>query len=359
MFENKLLSHIIISVLIIVSSYLLGKIGKFLLKIIGKYISSRTKNTLDDQLINESRKHITLLFVLLGIYFAIQELRNAFLPVDITATQFLKYAEIVLYIVAVFAVARFVSRLIETIFKWYIDNVSDRTQSNVSATIAPLTNKIIRVVIFLIGVIVVLDHFGINIGSLLVSLGVGSLAIALAAQDTIANMIAGFVIMLDQPYRIGDRIQLPTGEVGDVVEIGLRSTRILNFDNNYIIAPNADLIKSKIINYSFPFESIRAYVDVSVAYGTDIDKAREILLNLANQHPKVLKDPPPEVFVIELAPSGIILRLNMRTSEFKNKWFVETSIRESIYKIFQQEDINIPLPQHVVRIIKEDGTQTT
>lgn len=359
MFENKLINQIIIAIIIILSSYLLGKVSKFLLKIVSKYISSRTKNKLDDRLINEVRKHVTLLFVLLGIYFSIQEIHKAISPTDTTAFQILKYLEIVLYIVAVLAIARFVSRLIETIFKWYMDDVSDRTQTNVSSTIAPLTNKIIRVVIFLIGIIIILDHFGINIGSLLVSLGVGSLAIALAAQDTIANMIAGFVIMLDRPYRIGDRIQLPTGEVGDVVEIGLRSTRILNFDNNYLIAPNADLIKSKIINYAFPYETIRAFVDVTVAYGTDIDKTREILLNLANQHPDVLKDPPPEVFVIDLAPSGVVLRLNTRTNEFKKKWIVETSLRESIYKTFQKLGIIIPVSQHVVKLIKEDAAKTT
>lgn len=359
MFENKILNHIVIAFIIILSSYIIGKILKYLLKFISKYISSRTKNTLDDQIINEARKHITLLCVLLGIYFAIQELYKAILPTDTTTSQILKYSEIVLYIVAVLAIARFVSRLIETIFKWYMDEVSDRTRSNVSATIAPLTNKLIRVVIFLIGIIVILDHFGINIGSLLVSLGVGSLAIALAAQDTLANMIAGFVIMLDRPFRVGDRIQLPTGETGDVVEIGLRSTRILNFDNNYIIAPNADLIKSKIINYAFPFESIRAFVDVSVAYGTNIEKAREVLLNLANSHPDVLKEPMPEVFVIDLAPYGIVLRLNTRTDEFKKKWVVETSLRELIYKKFQEEGIVIPLPQQIVKIVNEDESKTT
>jgi small-conductance mechanosensitive channel len=199
----------------------------------------------------------------------------------------------------------------------------------------------------------------VSIGSLIVSLGVGSLAIALAAQDTLANMIAGFVIMIDRPYRVGDRIQLPSGEVGDVAEIGLRSTRVLNFDNNFLVVPNAEMVKSKIVNYSYPQESIRAFVDVGVEYGTDIDKAKQTLLNLASNHSYVLKDPAPEVFLIDFGQSAVILRLNMRTDDFKKKWPVETSIREQIYKAFANADIKIPLPQQVVHLANRDETKTS
>ncbi|MDI6780342.1 MAG: mechanosensitive ion channel [Bacteroidota bacterium] len=110
--------------------------------------------------------------------------------------------------------------------------------------------------------------------------------------------------MIDRSYRVGDRIQLPSGEVGDVAEIGLRSTRVLNFDNNYIAVPNAEMIKLRIVNYSYPHKSVRAFVDVGVIYGTDIEKARRILLNLATNHPDLLKEPAPEVFVIDFAQSS-------------------------------------------------------
>lgn len=165
--------------------------------------------------------------------------------------------------------------------------------------------------------------------------------------------------MIDRPYRVGDRIQLLSGEVGDVAEIGLRSTRVLNFDNNYVVVPNAEMIKSRIVNYSYPHKSVRAFVDVGVTYGTDIKKARRILLNLATNHPNLLKEPAPEVFVIDFAQSAVMLRLNMRTDNFRKKWVVETSIRENIYKAFAEAKIRIPLPQQVVHLVKEDGTKTS
>ena len=90
----------------------------------------------------------------------------------------------------------------------------------------PLIEKISTIFIFLIGIIVVLKHFNYDVLSLVTALGIGSLAIGLAAKDTLANMISGFTIMVDRPFRVGDRIQLSSGEVGDVLEIGLRSTKI-------------------------------------------------------------------------------------------------------------------------------------
>lgn len=359
MFENKTLNFISTGLIIIIVSWIIGKMIKFLLNVFGKKILTKTKTTLDDRIIDVLRKNITLVSVLVGIYIAFSEFKKALAPDATTLIHIFDYVNIAFYIIIVLAIARLVSRLIEATFGWYMDEASKKTQSNITATVAPLTNKIVSIVIFLTAVIIILDHFGVSIGSLLVSLGVGSLAIALAAQDTLANMIAGFVIMIDRPYRVGDRIQLPSGEVGDVAEIGLRSTRVLNFDNNYLVVPNAEMVKSKIINYSYPQESIRAFVDVGVEYGTDIDKAKQVLLNLANTHPDVLKDPIPEVFLIEFGQSAVVLRLNMRTDDFKKKWTVETSIREQIYKAFASANIIIPLPQRVVRLTNQNESKTS
>lgn len=359
MFENILLKHLLIALAIVVGSWIIGKVIKFLLNIFGKKILTKTKTTLDDRIIDVLRRNATLICVIIGVYIGIEQISKISKPDDFTLHQILYYIQIATFIIIVLVIARLVSRLIEATFEWYMDEVSRKTQSNITATIAPLTNKIISIVIFLAGLMIILEHFGVSIGSLLVSLGVGSLAIALAAQDTLANMIAGFVIMVDRPYRVGDRIQLPSGETGDVTQIGLRSTHILNFDNNHVVVPNAEMIKSRLINYSYPHQAIRAFVDVGVKYGTDIAKVRKILLGLANNHTDVMKDPAPEVFMIDFGQSAVILRLNMRTDDFKKKWPVETTIREQIYKAFADAGITIPLPQQVVHLVNRDETKTS
>jgi MscS family membrane protein len=241
-------------------------------------------------------------------------------------------------------------RIADTSVKHFIERHARRTSSKINEALFPLLNRLITILIVLVSVITILHHFGQDVSSLVVSLGVGSLAIALAAQETIANMIGGFVIMTDRPFRVGDRIKLPSGEIGDVQEIGIRSTRVLDFDNNLIVNPNAELIKGKIINYSYPSEQIRIFVDVSVAYGTDIDRVRTIMLRFAQEHQNVLKSPPPSVALVGFGESSLSLQLNGRTNDYRQKFPIETTLREQIYKAFLDEKIQMAIPQRIVHL---------
>ena len=139
-------------------------------------------------------------------------------------------------------------------FDWYKQNVASRTKTRLDEQFVPLFAKLTNVILWVIALIILLSHFGININALVATLGVGSLAIALAAQDTIANLIAGFLIMVDRPFKIGDRIKLPTGEMVEVLEIGTRRSKFLSEDKAIIIVPNLDLSKKKIVNYTYSEE---------------------------------------------------------------------------------------------------------
>ena len=139
-------------------------------------------------------------------------------------------------------------------FDWYRQNVASRTKTRLDEQFIPLFAKLTNVILWVIALIILLSHFGININALVATLGVGSLAIALAAQDTIANLIAGFLIMVDRPFKIGDRIKLPTGEMVEVLEIGTRRSKFLSEDKAIIIVPNLDLSKKKIVNYTYSEE---------------------------------------------------------------------------------------------------------
>jgi len=348
MFDSHIIKAIIIAVIIIIASALTGEMLKYLVNTIFKRLFAYTKTTLDDRILAVVRSKVVTLSVIAGFFIGIKVVRQSLSAEDILYQNVLDYLSVALYIILAIVVTRLVSRIIESMFEWYMDEVSAKTQSNITATVAPLTKKIIDILLFLIAGMIVLDHFGINIGSLLVSLGVGSLAVALAAQETVANMIAGFVILIDQPFRVGDRIKLPSGEEGDVYKIGLRSTRILNFDNNLVVIPNSELVKNRLINYSFPGNDVRILVEVRVAYGTDIEKARSILLKLAENHSDILKAPEPSVFFMDFGESGIQLRLSARAPHFDKKFDIETALREQVYQAFTASQIEIPLPQRVI-----------
>ncbi len=137
------------------------------------------------------------------------------------------------------------------LFNWYAVNIAARTKTELDDKFIPLFKRITVTIIWAVGLIVLLDRIGVNINAFVAALGVGSLAIALAAQDTIANIIAGFLIMVDRPFSVGDKIQLPSDEKVEVLDIGIRRSRFLAENKAIIIVPNLELSKSKIVNFTY------------------------------------------------------------------------------------------------------------
>ncbi len=133
---------------------------------------------------------------------------------------------------------------------WY-SGIAEKTATKWDDEFIPLLRRLANIVVWIIALMIVLINFGININALIATLGVGSLAIALAAQDTIANVIAGFLIMVDKPFRIGDKLKLPSGEMVTSLDIGVRRSRFLAEDGSIIIVANLDLSKNKIINFTY------------------------------------------------------------------------------------------------------------
>ncbi|MFC1624380.1 mechanosensitive ion channel family protein [Candidatus Omnitrophota bacterium] len=151
----------------------------------------------------------------------------------------------------ILSVSFVIQRIFVAILSWYQENISSKTLTKLDDKLIPIVRRTSNVIIWTIALLVILPLYGINISALIAALGVGSLAIALAAQDTIANVISGFMIMVDSPFRIGDRIKLPSGEIVEVLDIGVRRSEFLSEDKAIIIVPNLDLSKSKIVNYTY------------------------------------------------------------------------------------------------------------
>lgn len=157
------------------------------------------------------------------------------------------------YIATVFiiCIVLIIQRIVGAVVGWYKESIAAKTATRLDDELLPLLRRVIKIVIWIIAILVILPFYGVNISALIAALGVTSLAIALAAQDTIANIIAGFLIMVDRPFRIGDRIKLPSGEIVEVLDIGVRRSKFLSKDKAIIIVPNVDLSKSKIVNYTY------------------------------------------------------------------------------------------------------------
>jgi MscS family membrane protein len=157
----------------------------------------------------------------------------------------------VFFALAIILLAYWITSIVGALMTWYAEKVADRTDSSLDEDFMPLMRKLAGIIIWIIALVVVLNYLGVNITAMIATLGVGSLAIALAAQDTIANVIAGFLIVIDRPFRVGDEIKLPSGEKVVVLRIGNRRSKFRSEDGSIVIVPNLDLSKSKIVNYTY------------------------------------------------------------------------------------------------------------
>ena len=249
--------------------------------------AARTSSTLDDKILLVVRRPGFVLILLVGVYAAAHRyqfrLRGVF--------------DGILFVLAVLVVFYCLVAVLGVLLEWWGEKrVRERPGENVARDLLPIADKFLKVVLIVIGAIMVLDHFAVDVKSILVTLGVGSLAIGLALQDTLANMFGGFTIMIDRPFRVGDRIQLQTGEVGDVKAIGIRSTTVQMVDSNLLIVPNSLLVKNAIINQSSRDARAQVIMEVGVANGTDPARVKQILLEAARLHPDVLEQPDPSVY---------------------------------------------------------------
>ncbi|MDD2336659.1 MAG: mechanosensitive ion channel, partial [Geobacteraceae bacterium] len=177
-----------------------------------------THTELDERVLQRITPPIELLTITAGLYLAVR-----IFPIHDRVQVILSG---VVFIVNVLIFANITYRIADEFLAWYANRVEKRTGTKVGTQVFPLIRKVFTIFLVCAALIVVLKHFGYDVLSLLTALGLGSLAIGLAAKDTLANMISGFTLMIDRPFRIGDRIQLASGKAGDVVDIGLRSTRI-------------------------------------------------------------------------------------------------------------------------------------
>ena len=191
--------------------------------------------------------------------------------------------------------------------------------------------------------------WGINVAAWMAGAGIVGIAVGFAAKDTLANLFAGVSLIIDAPYKNGDFIVLDTGERGMVTKIGLRSTRILTRDDIEITVPNAVIANERIINETggrWPKERIR--IDVGVAYGSDLDRVREVLLDVARSQDLVVPDPEPRVRFRTFGDSSLNLQLLCWIDQPVLRGQAIDKLSVEIYKRFGVEGIAIPYPQRDV-----------
>ena len=325
------------AVILMLVSVVVAKIIDRLFTRIFKAITSQTKGDLDDKIMDHLHRPVQLTVVVAAAVLALEALLREH-PLKGHAAAFLYSILIVLWT----AVAIRVSR---TIFKALIQR---HRGDSAMVQALPLFDNLVMVVLLVHGAFWLLSLWNVNVTPLLASAGIVTAAVALASKDTLANFFGGVSIFVDRPYRLRDYIILDSGERGEVVNIGIRSTRILTRDDVLITVPNAVLANSKIINQSGQVPRYRIRAKVGVGYSSDVDKVEEVLLTACEGLSEILPTPKPRVRFREFGDSALLFELLFWVHDPADQGRLQHEINRNIHKKLNAAGIEIPFPQRVV-----------
>jgi small-conductance mechanosensitive channel len=202
-----------------------------------------------------------------------------------------------------------------------------------------------------------LRHAILTLG--LALLGLGGLAVSIAAQATLADVIDGVLILIDRPFRIGHRIQIQELQTwGDVWAIGLRTTRIRTLDNRMVVVPNSKIGRGQIVNYSYPDNKYRLEVYLSVAFGSDIEKVRDLFVNAVRDVEGILEDQAVDALVDSLEDGTIKFRVRCWIDSYADFRHARDRVQSKLYAAFQVARLQSPTPTYDVRVSAAPATTT-
>lgn len=236
-----------------------------------------------------------------------------------------------------------------------------RDQSTIVKNTSAIAGGAVRAVFAVLAILIILSTMGVSITPIVASLGITSLAVALALQPTLENFFSGIQLVMDKPIRIGDFIELDSGEQGFVEKIGWRSTWVRMLPNNIVIMPNSKLSNSKLINYYYPERELSVPVDVGVHYSSDLEHVEKVCLEVANtilkEHEYGVKTYQPFVIFHTFDNSSINLTIMLRTREYFNRFFIKSAFIKMLKKRFDEEGIVIPFPITALNMEQEGAAK--
>lgn len=334
--------HLLLATLVAGLFWLLSQAVAYIIERWGRRLTSITSTDLDDRLLKRLAPSISLLIILTGIYLALQTL-----PLH---DKLLAASAGGLFVINVIIICVMLYRALNETLLWYVGHNHGLKDGRFVRQMVPLAEKVVMLFISGIALVIVLKHFHYDILSLVTALGIGSLAIGMAAKDTLSHVISGFTLMIDRPFQIGDRIKLSNGQIGDVVDIGLRSTKIQALDTTVMIIPNSDLCNSTVINMVRPSSVIQGRTTVGVGYDSDVDQVKRVLLEIAGSCDEVLDDPAPVALFTSFGESALTMLLLFWINDPARLGRVTDQINSAIVRRFREERIEIPFPIRTIQM---------
>ncbi len=338
-FRQTILFPISIGVLIAVVAFLVRRVIYIQ---VSKW-AKKTKGSFDDSVIAAGKVPSLFWIAMIAIYGALQfaNVREDLLDI-LNKT---------LLVLAILSITIFLANMAVRLIQSYSARV------NAASPVSSITQNIARVLIFVAGILIIINALGKDITPILATLGVGGLAVALALQETLSNLFAGFYIAVSRQIKIGDYVKLDTGEEGYVTDIHWRTTTIRALANNVVLIPNERLSRAIVVNYYMPEREVAVLVNVGVHYRSDLNKVERVTIEVAGDVMKTVEGGVPafEPFIRynDFGDSAIKFTVIMRGQEFTSQYLVKHEFIKRLHARYQQEGIVVPFPIRAINYEQE------
>ena len=303
---------------------------------------------LSARLLSGARRPIMLFFFILGIFLAFLLMTRLTHPMfDLFDGRGEWVVRI--WLVTVIVQASYLgSRIVQELLKWYIENISKRTGSDLDDKLMPMARRIAPILVYTVGALIMLDVFGISITPMLAGLGIASIAVGLALQPTLSNLFSGMFMVSEGELNEGDFIELEGGPSGFVVDVSWRSTKIRDRFNNLIMIPNSKMMESVMTNYVSESTAVTILVPCGVSYESDLEKVERVSLEVANgvrdDLEEAVDDFDPVVRFSDFGESNIDFNVIMQANDRLGSFVVKHELIKRLHSRFRQEEIEINYP---------------
>ncbi len=322
---------------IFILSLVLAVVVRWSLRFVLLRLAQKTETEVDDILIRTVKKVATYSIPIIGLMVALT-------PLDLQTS----VPDRILFSLLAVLLMRGAISLIDDMSKSLEETWQERTESSLDKGLLPLLRKVLKMSVAILGVLIILGKWEVQIGPLLGALGIGGLAIALALNSSLSNVFSGIQLILDRSINVGDKVQLESGEVGVVLDIGLRTTLMQTYDNEVISLPNSQLANARIKNYTKPDATIRVGVNFAVAYGSDVSEVKGVVLDAISQLDDILQEPGPQVLFLNMGDFSLDMCGRVWVDNYGKQFARKLEMTELIYNTLKKSGIEIPFPTHTV-----------
>lgn len=305
----------------------------------------KTESELDDRILHLFESFLLIIIILLGTQ-AIIRLLGEYLGT------YGKFTDDIFFVIYWIVGLHMSYRMISIVSNWYLSKVPLRDRGAIDKRLIYSIRNILMVTVSFFALLILLDYLEINetaLTAMLAALGIGGVIVGFAAKETISNIITGIMLLIDRPFRIGDRIRIEQLDTwGDVIEIGWRSTRILTRDNRLVVIPNSIIGTDMVTNYSIPEKMFRVETDVIISYGPDIEYLRDLILDALKKEKWLMQEKPVQALLLEFTESGVKFRIRCWIENYVEIRISEDRLNTAVYKALINKKIAMPSSDLVV-----------